>query len=107
MKGLIVNIYTNKMFLSDANACDWAKDALLVGEGIPEIFESDDDRPVLKLVTRKFRDRTYMHVEPVAECPPDMRGWMAGGAFVYTSDSRFPNPYPLSLHDRAEVVGTL
>jgi hypothetical protein len=34
-------------------------------------------------------------------CGTESQG-MAGGAFIYTSDSRFPWPYPISLHDRFE-----
>ena len=33
-------------------------------------------------------------------CP--RRGGMAGGNFVYTSDSRFPSRQPISVHDRFE-----
>lgn len=50
--------------------------------------------PVCKLVKRDIGGE-YLHVEPDAE-----GSWAAGGCYVATSDSRFPNRYPLSLHDR-------
>lgn len=31
---------------------------------------------------------------------------MFSGAFVYTSDSRFPNQFPIPVHDRSEVEET-
>jgi len=44
----------------------------------------------------------YYHVKPAEPCPSNRRGYMAGGCYVYTSDSRFPAKYPLPLHDRTE-----
>lgn len=45
----------------------------------------------------------HKFVRPYAR--PTEIGWMAGGAFVYTCDSRFRrmSEYPLSLHDRQET----
>jgi hypothetical protein len=49
----------------------------------------------------------YLHAEPV-DGERDARregktvGPMFGGNFVYTSDSRFPNKYPIPVHDRWE-----
>ena len=76
---------------------------VLTGEGIEGPFEPSEDTPELKLVKRKFGNREYMHVEPVSDS--DNKPWyMAGGNFVYTSDSRFSavSQYPLSVHDRIE-----
>ena len=63
--------------------------------------EGTDLNQVLKLVYRENLD--YIHAEPVV-----MRGkhYMAGGNFIYTSDSRFKEltgiRYPVSIHDRTE-----
>ena len=70
---------------------------LVLPEGGP--FNEDNAKhlglPVCRLVRRDIGGREYLHVEP------DSDGmWSAGGCYVETSDSRFPNPYPLSLHDR-------
>jgi hypothetical protein len=29
---------------------------------------------------------------------------MAGGTFIYSSDSHFPSRYPIALHDRWETL---
>jgi hypothetical protein len=99
MKGMIVNIYKhNKHDTTNSGVTSQAYDALLVGEGIPEIFEASG-RPILKLVKRHLFGNPvpYLHVQPV-----EGTGYMFGGNFVYSSDSRFPNDYPLPVHDRQE-----
>lgn len=78
---------------------------VLTGEGVSGPFRPDANTPELKLVRRKIGGREYLHVEPVEGKDPRAAGWMAGGNFVYTSDSRFPNAYPLSIHDRQEFQG--
>jgi len=50
--------------------------------------------------------REYIHAEPRKESF-EMRGdryGMFGGNFIYTSDSRFPNSYPIPVHDRFETL---
>lgn len=69
--------------------------------------EPEDSDSLLRLVSRKlFRDRTtYLHAEPVN--PGDLSdkvGPMFGGAFIWSSDSRFPSDYPIPVHDRFEEV---
>lgn len=84
-----------------------AKTALLVGEGLPELFTADRDEPVLKLVKRVFATGPYFHAEPVDKVPDGSVGWMAGGNFVWSSDSRFTRAtagYPVSVHDRSETT---
>ncbi len=66
---------------------------------------------VLQLVTRWLgTPEQYTHVEPVLpkavveRYARERRGApMMGGNFVYTSDGRFPNKYPLPVHDRFET----
>ena len=103
-KGLLVTVYkmpdcdcTNKGMSHDKTQL------ILIGEGIPEIFEGDETNTVV-LVERNLKsfDGKYLHVEPV-NYDNDHKPWfMAGGNFIYTSDSRFPNKYPISIHDRVE-----
>ena len=52
----------------------------------------------------RFTDRVvvYVHAEPVDK-PEGKVGPMFGGNFIYTSDSRFPNDYPIPVHDRFET----
>lgn len=41
------------------------------------------------------------HVRPVFDGEKEVEGmWAFGGNIVYSSDSRFPNDYPLKVHDR-------
>lgn len=104
MKGLIVNIYKHSNGDSSnggiSSRCD---QAVLVGPGIPEIFEASDNMPAVKLVTRHI-GRSYIHAEPVDACPSNRTGYMAGGCYIHSSDSRVRRfiEYPVSLHDRTE-----
>lgn len=71
----------------------------LVGEGIPEVFPATDDAPAVVVHANTFAGKKYFHVDPKNLF--DAGKWtMAGGAFIWTSDSRFPFDYPLALHDR-------
>lgn len=68
-------------------------------------FRGSNDRPLLCVVRRNIMGREYLHVEPVFAPGQIKPGLMAGGRYVGTSDGRFPNAYPLSLHDRIEQDG--
>jgi hypothetical protein len=114
MKGLMVTILRSS---AGANNSDCTNNGLtshrrghrhvvLVGEGIPEIFEATEDMPAVVLVKRELwsdrlrAHRIYYHVEPAET---HGQAWhMAGGHFIYDSDSRFPCDYPISVHDRIE-----
>lgn len=100
MKGLIVEVYRNESFCDCTNGGISSKHDrfLLVGEGVAEVEESDN-LPVLKLVKRIIGGEVYKHVQPLTE---GKEWFMFGGNFVYSSDSRFPNAYPLKIHDRLE-----
>jgi hypothetical protein len=79
----------------------------LVGEGINGPFEPSPDAPAVKLVKRNLPGRSgqrieYLHLEPVDAGYNGGRWLMAGGNFGWTSDSRFPSDYPISIHDRFE-----
>jgi len=108
MKGLLVFV------LRDADGTDCTangitsqvKQLLLVDDSIQAPFDVKKDEVYLVLVRRTIAGRNYMHAEPRKNGLPlhtDEEGtMMAGGNFVYTSDSRFPNQYPISVHDRFE-----
>lgn len=97
MKGLIVKVYRNSMpDCTNGGVSSTHDEVLLVGKGVPEVFESRDDMPVLKLVKRIIFGREYVHATPID------RPGMFGGNFIYSSDSRFPNAYPIAVHDRVE-----
>lgn len=63
----------------------------------------ENDERLIKIVRSTPCGRPYIHAEPVND--PNRRevGYMFGGNFIYTSDSRFPENYPIPLHDRSET----
>ena len=67
-------------------------------------FDPSDEYPAVKLVTRQIAGREYKHLEPVAPVPSGGTGYMFGGNYGATSDSRFRaiSQYPLAIHDRVE-----
>ena len=119
-KGLIVSVLKHRgRDASNEGFSSYCVELTLVGPGIPEIFEVTDERPavVLKLRwgiggkipqlpagTTGAASNPYVHAEPPFPAPEGERGWMAGGCFIHSSDSRFPFDYPISLHERAEMI---
>ena len=60
--------------------------------------------PVI-LVRRRISGADYLHVEPWWDPKEGPKPhFMYGGCCIYTSDGRFPNEYPLRLHDRRENI---
>jgi len=104
MKGLLVSILETKGQgdCSNNGISSKCKHVILVGKGIPEIFESNEDIPAVRIVERDLHHGTYLTAYPVEPCPPNCTGYMFGGTFIYCSDSRFPAKYPVPLHDRTE-----
>ena len=43
-----------------------------------------------------------LKAEPLRRPDKGCNGWMMGGCFIWTSDSRFDADYPIPLHDRQE-----
>ena len=98
MKGLIVYVYKNPLGDCTNNGISSMWDSLiLVGDKIPEIFDSSSN-DVVELKLKFYNDQPYYYVEPVGET----RHCMFGGNFIYSSDSRFPADYPIPIHDRIE-----
>lgn len=95
-KGLILEIYRSD-YDSAINKMKGKKSVVLVDNSIPGIFESSEDMPAVKLVTRRLFGNDYTHAEPIEP------GFYAfGGTFIYSSDSRVREvaTYPIPLHDR-------
>lgn len=97
MRGIICDIIGQDYSNGGISSTD--KEVLLVGDNIPEIFESQG-RPVVK-IENHYRDKIRA-VEVSREAEGDEIGPMFGGSFVWSSDSRFPADYPVPLHDRFE-----
>lgn len=71
-------------------------------------FEPTKDRPAVKLVKRNIGGKPYIHAVPVWAEGKEPKGCvMAGGCFIYTSDSRYNEAVgysqPIALHDRYEA----
>jgi len=102
MKGIIVSVLRNAEFPDSTLGGVSSKLArfVLVGNGVAEVFSPTEEMPALRLVRREIGGREYLHCEPL-EKPKDCYV-MFGGNYVVTSDSRFPNRYPIPIHDRFE-----
>jgi hypothetical protein len=112
MKGLICSIFESKAHgnCSNSGVSSRFKSVTLCpdydancGFGIPEVFVADTDAPAV--VLRAFRvseDYEYIYAVPVELVEKGDGGWMFGGSFIFTSDSRFPARHPIPLHDRVE-----
>ena len=108
-KGLIVDIYTNESYkgCSNGGISEHHTKAILVGEGIPEL-SGGHELPRLKL--NKGYIIGHVFAEPLEA---QTHQYMAGGAFVYSSDGRFNEAVQaaggangsgaISLHDREEL----
>jgi hypothetical protein len=108
MKGLMVNVLRAVEFPDCTMGGVTSKHShlILIGEGIPEIFEAREDMPAVVLVKRElYSDRlgrrcAYFHAEPFLT--HGVKWHMMGGNFITSCDSRFPCDYPIPVHDRIE-----
>ena len=113
MLGLTANVYKTQRHgtTSDctnggiSSRCDTVT---VVGIEGAEIFEANEDRPAVKLVFRTICGRRIVHAEPVDPVPEGHVGWMMGGNYIATSDSRFSKAIggfygAIPLHDRSET----
>jgi hypothetical protein len=85
-KGLLISIFKNPMYAKCSNGgiSETNDEALVIGPGIPGIFEAHE-LPVLKLESHV---KGCARLVPV-EKPKGRAGPMMGGTFGQTSDSRF------------------
>lgn len=102
--GLICNIIVDKdgIDCSNGGLSSQVSNVTLLGCGGHR--KPSSEYPAVKLVRRIIFGAEYLHAEPV-DRPANAVGPMFGGAFIYSSDSRFNavNPYPIPLHDRFET----
>lgn len=99
MKGLGVNVYRSPHEATNGGLSSKSDRFVLTGEGMPEIFEPKASQPELHL--RRFHGDWVAF--PPFDPAPNCVGWMFGGNFVYTSDSRFHPGHPIRVHDRQET----
>jgi len=102
MNGLLVRILkTTDYHCTNGGISERVDRAVLTGSGIPEIFAPSPDAPELCFVERG----TSPYCTPTEKHRVlDRTGWMFGGNFVYSSDSRFPSNQPIAIHDRQETI---
>jgi hypothetical protein len=105
MKALPIYVYNNQTFKGcSLNGISEKFDRLLLicDEGFIEIDENNIPENLVKVVTRKLYDGEYKHIEPYKKASGV--GYMSGGSYASTSDSRFSkiSKYPLAIHDRDE-----
>ena len=102
MKGLLCFLLQDKdrVDCSAGGISSRVKSVILVGPGIPEVFDSDEKTPAVVVRERVVFGKRYYRAVEAAKA--DDAAEMFGGCWVYTSDSRFPFDYPIPLHDRFE-----
>ena len=103
ISALPVNVYKKvKGGDSTANGLTSHKtDLMLVFDGVQSPFTVQEGEDYLVLKTKSFRGKKYKYCVPKSILDSGNHS-MFGGNFVYSSDSRFPNDYPLPVHDRVE-----
>jgi hypothetical protein len=106
MKALPLYVYSNKGFKGCSNngiSEKYDRLLLVCEEGFIDIDENDLPENLVKVVTRNLFGNEYKHIEPYKNAT--QIGYMAGGSYASSSDSRFRaiSQYPLSIHDRQET----
>ena len=102
-KGMSVDVYRNAHGYDTTRdgISSEAKSFLLVGEGVAEVFSEHPDTPTMYLIKRVLWGKQADYI-----CPDKdgmyHNGYMFGGNFAYSSDSRFPSKQPIPIHDRQE-----
>lgn len=71
-----------------------------------QVFAPTGDAPEVTLTVRTFGRSTWRHLEPVTPSPAGRTGYMDGGNYAATTDSRWTeltgDGHPVSVHDRTE-----
>jgi hypothetical protein len=104
MKALPIYVYRNASIGDCTNngiSSNFDKLLLVHEEGFIPVDE--DTENLVKVVTRNLYDGVYKHIEPYKKATKV--GYMMGGNYASTSDSRFSkiSKYPLAIHDRQET----
>lgn len=101
VKGLLVEVLKGKYQATNDGISSKSDEFVLTGEMVDTVMAIDAAR-VDKILVLK-RKNGYMYVEPAYAPGTGYNGWMMGGNFIWSSDSRFPIDYPIPVHDRREV----
>ena len=108
MKGIVADIYRPSHGDCSAGGISAIHGrVLVVGKGVPEITEDDDTLPVVTVEIKMMGNDKFVHARPIEKPNRNYIGWMMGGCFIWSSDSRFReiiNEYPVPLHNRQELI---
>lgn len=111
MRALPISVYKNRLYsgCSNGGITERFDELLLIcPDGFIEVDENDPPENLVKVVKRRlFGNEIYYHIEPYHSTDKGCVGWMAGGSYAATSDSRFwrmvgGNHGAVSVHDRQE-----
>ena len=107
MRALPINVYRGPFGDCTNGGVSSRHDTLMLicDEGFLDIDPKDPPDNLVKIVKRKFCGETIYHIEPYAE--PTGVGWMMGGNYAATADSRFSKMVggmygAVAIHDRQE-----
>lgn len=108
MKALPLSILEDKRIGNCSNngiSSRYDQVLLICDEGFIDIDEENPPENAVKIGTVKIGYDVYAHLEPLKKLDEGCVGWMSGGAFAYSCDSRFRriSNYPLPIHDRQET----
>lgn len=111
MRALPITVYIPVKYSDCTNggiSSRYAELLCVCPDGWKEIDENDPPENLVHVVCRSICGRNTYHVEPVARPDEGNYGWMAGGNYAATCDSRFStligNMYcAVSIHDRQET----
>lgn len=110
MKALPISVYSNRLYrgCSNGGITERFDELLLIcPDGFIEVDENDPPENLVKVVKRHLFGEDYFHIEPYTSTDKGCVGWMAGGSYAATSDSRFwrmvgGHHGAVSVHDRQE-----
>ena len=110
MKALPIEAYSNKTYRGCSNGGITERfDRLLLvcEEGFVDVDESNPPENLVVLVDRDLFGEPSPYIRPYADPDPGNVGWMAGGSFASSSDSRFNRLFrfygAVAVHDRQET----
>ena len=109
MKALPVSVYRNDPFSDCTNGgitSRYKRLLVICDDGFIDVDENNPPENLCKVVRRHLFGRDVYHIEPVER--PTGAGWMMGGNYAATSDSRFSelcgHQYgAIAIHDRQET----
>lgn len=106
--GIIAEIYRAPLMDGCANGGISERVEAVTVVDIDGPFEPTPDRPAVRLVRRHYVGTDFVHAEPVEPVEAGRIGYMSGGSFIHSCDSRFSDAVgavgrPISLHDRTET----